>query len=234
MTASFSTVALLPMKAHSERVEGKNFRTFAGKPLFKWILDTLISCEFVDRIVINTDAIDILEEHGCPGDEDKIVVRQRPDSLLGDHVSMNRILENDIENIQAETYLMTHTTNPLLSKNTIEGAFKAYQKAVDGHSNDSLFTVNRFQTRFYREDGSAVNHDPNHLLRTQDLEPWFEENSNLYLFNQASFAATKARIGTQPMMWEMPAAESLDIDDHDSWNLAEMVALGGIALSSQR
>ena len=36
-------VALLPMKANSERVVGKNFRDFNGKPLFRWILDTLLS-----------------------------------------------------------------------------------------------------------------------------------------------------------------------------------------------
>ena len=37
------TVALLPMKGHSERVPGKNVRDFCGKPLFRWILDTLLS-----------------------------------------------------------------------------------------------------------------------------------------------------------------------------------------------
>jgi CMP-N-acetylneuraminic acid synthetase len=42
-------VALLPMKANSERVRGKNFREFNGKPLFRWILDTLLSVEEIDR-----------------------------------------------------------------------------------------------------------------------------------------------------------------------------------------
>jgi CMP-N-acetylneuraminic acid synthetase len=84
--------------------------------------------------------------------------------------------------------------------------------------------VNKFQTRFYRADGSAVNHDPNNLIRTQDLEPWFEENSNLYLFNRASFAATKARIGKKPMMFETPRIESADIDDQEGWDIAENLA----------
>ena len=57
-------VALLPIKAHSERVTGKNFRNFAGKPLFRWILDALTQVEAVSEVVINTDAREILEEHG--------------------------------------------------------------------------------------------------------------------------------------------------------------------------
>jgi CMP-N-acetylneuraminic acid synthetase len=57
---------------------------------------------------------------------------------------------------------------------------KAFQEAQVQVKADSLFTVDKIQTRFYREDGSPVNHDPNNLVRTQDLEPWYEENSNLY------------------------------------------------------
>ena len=35
-------IAILPMKANSERVKGKNFKILGEKPLFKWILDTLL------------------------------------------------------------------------------------------------------------------------------------------------------------------------------------------------
>ncbi len=93
---------------------------------------------------------------------------------------------------------------------------------------DSLFTVNRMQTRFYREDGSAVNHDPNVLLRTQDLEPWLEENSCLYLFTRESFARTGARIGAAPMMYETPKLESVDIDEPEDWIMAEALARYGL------
>ena len=90
---------------------------------------------------------------------------------------------------------------------------------------DFVFTVNKVQARFYRANGSAVNHDPNNLIRTQDLEPWFEENSNLYVFSAESFAATNARIGKRPLMLEMDKTESIDIDDAQSWDLAEAVAM---------
>jgi CMP-N-acetylneuraminic acid synthetase len=220
------TIALLPMKAHSARVSGKNFREFAGKPLFRWILDTLLEVKEIDRIVINTDARDILAEKGLV-DTDRIFIRQRKPEICGDFVSMNLVIADDLENVPADAYVMTHTTNPLLSAGTIRAAIKSYQAGVASGAHDSLFTVNKFQTRFYRADGSPVNHDPNNLIRTQDLEPWFEENSNLYIFSRDSFAAAKARIGKKPILFETPRAESADIDDQEGWDIAETLAKAG-------
>jgi len=213
-----SLLALLPIKAHSARVPHKNFRPLAGKPLVRWILDTLLSVPEVTGVVINTDARSILAEIGVV-DSDRVMIRDRKPELCGDFVSMNLILEDDITAAAADQYLMTHTTNPLLSANTVRSAIERYRGA--GLEIDSLFTVNRFQTRFYRADGSAVNHDPNNLIRTQDLEPWYEENSCLYLFTRESFAKTRARIGRSPMMLETPPLESVDIDEPHQWYMAE-------------
>lgn len=219
---SYGCVALLPMKANSERVPGKNFKNFAGKPLFRWILDALLAVPEIEMVVVNTDARDILASHGLV-DGERVKIRDRKPELCGDMVSMNRVLEDDIAAIGAATYLMTHTTNPLISASTIGRALARYIEGL-GKGHDSLFTVNRLQTRFYREDGTPVNHDPNNLVRTQDLEPWFEENSNLYLFNRHSFEKTKARIGLRPIMFETPQMESNDIDDAVGWRLAEVWA----------
>ena len=217
-------VALLPMKAHSERVVGKNFRHFNGKPLFRWILDTLLSVEQIDRVVINTDARTILAEHGLV-DTPRITIRDRKPEICGDFVSMNLVLADDVANVEADTYLMTHTTNPLLSVGSVRGALARYEQGVREGQCDSVFTVNKFQTRFYRADTTAINHDPDNLIRTQDLEPWFEENSNLYVFSRASFAKTDARIGKQPQMYELGRTESVDIDDAESWQMAEAMSM---------
>jgi len=208
------------MKAHSARVVGKNFLSFCGKPLFRHILDTLLSVSKIDLIVVNTDARKILADHGL-ADEDRILIRDRKPEICGDFVSMNLVLADDVAAIDSEAYIMTHTTNPLLSTKTIADALAAYHEGVSQHKYDSLFTVNAFQTRFYRADGSAVNHDPKNLVRTQDLEAWFEENSNLYIFNSTSFKSTNARIGTKPQMFVTPRIESIDIDDQEGWDFAE-------------
>ena len=217
-------VALLPMKAHSERVVSKNFRSFAGKPLYRWILDSLLSLPEIIQVVINTDARALLRDTGLT-EGGKIIIRDRKSELCGDHVSMNRILADDLAAVPAQTYLMTHTTNPLLRAQTIRKALAAFRAAQAQGTVDSLFSVKKYQTRFYRADGSAVNHDPANLIRTQDLEPWFEENSNLYIFTPESFAGTGARIGKTPLLFETPKMESADIDDADDWTIAEAIAL---------
>jgi len=223
MSGSSRCVALLPMKANSQRVKGKNFRPLNGKPLFRWILDSLLSLEEIDQVIINTDARHILAENGLV-ESDRVVIRDRKAELCGDTVSMNLILADDIQHVAAETYLMTHTTNPMLSSETIRDALARYLKGVAEGTVDSLFTVNKIQTRFYLADGSPVNHDPDKLIQTQDLEPWYEENSNLYIFSATSFLETNARIGKKPILLEMQKLEAVDIDTLEDWLMAEAVA----------
>jgi CMP-N-acetylneuraminic acid synthetase len=212
-------IALLPMKANSDRVKGKNFRDFNGKPLFRWILDTLLAVPAIDQIVINTDARHILADNGLV-DSERVLIRDRKPEICGDLVSMNKIIADDLDNTEADIYLMTHTTNPLLSAKTIQACIVQFQQQQAENKCDSLFTVDKIQTRFYRADGSAVNHDPNNLIRTQDLEAWYEENSNLYIFTKNSFAKTQARIGKKPTMHINPKFESIDIDEPEDWNMA--------------
>ena len=217
-------VALLPMKANSERVKGKNFRLFNGKPLFQWVLDTLLSVEEISQVVINTDARHILADNGLV-DRDRVLIRDRKPEICGDFVSMNLVLGDDVDKVPADIYAMTHTTNPLLTAQTVRQALDLQKQGMASGSHDSVFTVNKHQTRFYRADMTAVNHDPKNLIRTQDLEPWFEENSNLFVFSGASFRAAQARIGLKPAMLEQRKTESIDIDDAESWEMAEAMSI---------
>ncbi|MCR9079151.1 MAG: acylneuraminate cytidylyltransferase family protein [Hyphomonadaceae bacterium] len=215
--------ALLPMKAHSARVTSKNFRSIAGKPLFRWILDSLLEVEAIDAVVINTDARGLLAENGLnDGDADgRVHIRDRKPEICGDFVSMNLVLGDDIENVPSDHYFMTHTTNPLLRPTTINKMIDVYLNGLTQGAADSLFTVNRLQTRFYTPGGAPINHDPNELIRTQDLDPYLEENSVGYLFSRDSFAGTAARIGKSPILFETPVLESVDIDEPSDWFIAE-------------
>ena len=184
------------------------------------MLETLLSLDCVDKVIINTDARPQLAKVGVT-DTDQVLIRDRKPTLCGNDVSMNLVLADDLDNVKSRIYLMTHTTNPLLSLETIGAAIAAFEAS----DCDSLFTVNRHQTRFYRADGTPLNHDPNNLIPTQDLEPWYEENSNLYIFTHESFGKTNARIGCHPLMYPTPRLESLDIDTWDDWHLAEAAAV---------
>lgn len=212
--------ALLPMKAHSERVPNKNIKSFCGRPLYHAVLSTLLQSEYIDKIIINTDS-DIIKEDAFKNFE-RVVNIDRPKEIQGDFVSMNDIIAYDLSKIDGEHFLQTHSTNPLLCPHAIDLAIESYFKNPDQF--DSLFSVTRLQTRLYWKDGSPVNHNPNELLRTQDLPPVYEENSNFYIFSKKSFAdAGGSRIGLKPQMFEISKLEAVDIDEPEDWEIAEVL-----------
>ncbi len=220
-----SATAYVILKRHSQRVPGKNFRPLGGRPLYRWVLDTLLAVGAIDAVVLDTDAADQLRRLGLPADP-RLRLRDRPAALRGDHITANALIAAAIADgaLSGDTLLMTHPTNPFLSAATVRAAIARFRDARRRGSGDSLFTVTRHQSRFYGADGRPLNHDPATLLPTQELEPWFEENSNLYVFDAASFAATGSRIGARPVLLESPRGESLDIDTPEDWAAAERIA----------
>jgi len=212
-------VALVPMRHHSERVPGKNYRPFAGKALFHHIISTLQSVPELDAILVDTDSPVIME--GLAGAFPDVIIHERPESLRAGSIPMNDILIHDAGVIESEYYLQTHSTNPLLRPETISSAIKSFFKDYPRH--DSLFGVTRLQTRLYDKDGKPLNHDPDILLRTQDLPPIFEENSCIYLFSRQTLLERKNRLGEHPLMYEIPPEEALDIDEELDFLLAEMI-----------
>jgi len=212
-------VALVPMRHHSERVPGKNYRPFAGKPLFHHIISTLQSVPELDAIMVDTDSPVIME--GLAGTFPDVHVHERPEYLRAGLIPMNDILIHDAGVIESEYYLQTHSTNPLLRPETISSAIKSFFEDYPRH--DSLFGVTRLQTRLYDKDGQPLNHDPDILLRTQDLPPIFEENSCIYLFSRQTLLDRKNRLGEHPLMYEIPPEEALDIDEELDFLLAEMI-----------
>ena len=213
--------ALVPIKDHSERVKDKNFRDFCGKPLYHHIIHTLDRVYAVDEIVIDTDSPRIFAE--APRLSRKVQIIERPGDLCGDHVSTNQIFEHDLSQTEADIYVQTHATNPILKAKTIAEAITKFLSIEDTY--DSLFSVNIYRSRFYTHEGTPVNHDPENLIRTQDLPPVYEENSSLYVFTKESFSKKKRRIGIKPFMFVTPPIESIDIDDEFTFRLAELLAL---------
>lgn len=211
--------ALLPMKGHSERVKNKNIRDFNGVPLFYRILRTLMKCAYVSGVYIDTDSDEITDMAKTFFKEVNII--ERPKELCGDMVSMNTIIRYDMDMIGAEYYIQTHATNPLLRVETLNEGCRRFLDKKNVY--DSLFSVNRLQIRLYDGDVKAVNHNPEELIRTQDLPPLYEENSNLYIFSRTSFLSNGARIGKKPQMLEMDRLESVDIDEETDFMLAEQI-----------
>jgi CMP-N-acetylneuraminic acid synthetase len=202
-------VALVPMRHHSQRVPGKNYRPLAGKPLFHHIIETLLAVPEITQLLVDTDSAEVMDGLRLNFPQVKIIAR--PEHLRADDVPMNDILIYDTEQIQADFYLQTHSTNPLLKPQTVSHAIQSLITKYPAH--DSLFSVTRLQTRLYDQQGRAINHDPSVLIQTQELPPVYEENSCLYLFTRENLLKRHHRIGEKPMMFEIDAAEAWDIDE---------------------
>ena len=210
---------LLPMKGNSERVINKNLKLFNGKPLFHAIMDELITSKYIKKVIINTDS-DLIAESAINTYQDFVSIHKRPKNIQGDFVSMNKIIEYDLNNSDSDIYIQTHSTSPLLIIKSLDSAIdKMISKTTDF---DSIFSVTKIQTRFYDKNGNPFNHDPKELLRTQDLEPLFEENSGFYIFTKESYKnAGNKRIGLSPLMFEIDKIEAIDIDEPSDFIIAE-------------
>ncbi|MBN2549646.1 MAG: acylneuraminate cytidylyltransferase family protein [Anaerolineales bacterium] len=219
-------VALVPMRHHSQRVPGKNYRPLAGKPLFHHILEALLSCPEVDQVLVDTDSPPILadmrQNFAAELESSRILPIERPEHLRADTVPMNEILAYDTGLVQADFYLQTHSTNPLLRPQTISGAIQALLSSYPVY--DSLFSVTRLQTRLWDQLGRAINHNPAILLQTQDLPPVYEENSCMYIFTRDNLLRRRNRLGDRPLMYEIPAAEAWDIDEELDFAIVDFLA----------
>ncbi|MEA5511320.1 acylneuraminate cytidylyltransferase family protein [Crocosphaera sp. UHCC 0190] len=211
-------VAFVPMRHSSERVIGKNYRLFAGKPLYHYVVESLLNCPQITQVCIDTDSPNIIEDAQQNFPAVKVILR--PEHLRSGMTPMNDVLLNSVAQVPADYYLQTHSTNPLLKSTTISKAIDLFFKSPDY---DSLFGVTRLQTRLYDAEGKAMNHDPNVLLRTQDLPPVYEENSNLYIFTKTILEERKNRIGYKPLMIEIERDEAWDIDEEVDFRIAELL-----------
>jgi CMP-N-acetylneuraminic acid synthetase len=211
--------ALVPMRHHSQRVPGKNYRLLVGKPLFHHILETLLAVPEIGEVVVDTDSEPVMQ--GVRAHFPQVRLIDRPAHLRADDVPMNAILLHDTAQVPADFYLQTHSTNPLLRAETVSRAIRAFHAEFPGK--DSLFSVTRLQTRLYDQYGKAINHDPRELLQTQALPPVYEENSCMYIFNRSSLEAKGHRIGDHPLMFEIPAEEAWDIDDELDFAVADFL-----------
>lgn len=215
----FRIVALVPMRHHSERVPAKNYRPFADRPLYHYIIRSLLACSYISEIVINTDSEMISKD--VSRHFPQVTLIERPEHLRADTVPMNHILIHDVRFVEADYYLQTHSTNPLLQTDTISKGVRFF---LDNCSIfDSLFSVTKVQARLWDNNQNAINHDPNILLRTQDLPPVYEENSCLYIFSRKGLETNQNRIGKRPLMFEIDRMEAWDIDEELDFTIAEFL-----------
>jgi CMP-N-acetylneuraminic acid synthetase len=206
--------AIVPIKRESQRIPDKNFKIINKKPLFFWVISSLSKSDYIDEIVINCD--DSYTEEKLSEYFDFLKFVYRPKNLIGNEISMNKIISSTLDGCKNNSIFQTHTTNPLLSVKTINSAIKQH---ID--NNVDYFAVTKLHERLYDKNVNPINHEINKLIQTQDLEPFYHENSGFYVFSKNNFRKNNNRISSNSKFYETYFPENIDIDDKRDFEIAE-------------
>jgi len=211
--------ALIGIKEISERVENKNFLTIAGKPLFFWIISTLIKTEEIDEIVLNIDGENLIQLINKEFTKiKKLKIISREENIKGHDVSMNLIIERTLSHCKNDYILNTHTTNPFIKNSTFSKAIESYFKYQR-----PIFSTLEMKNRFYNTSNQPINHDLDNLIPTQDLDPIYLETSTFYIFSKDQFNMNKNRISKDSIKFPISKIESVDIDDYEDLEIVKLL-----------
>lgn len=207
-------VAVVPMKLNNTRLPQKNIKNFTnGKPLCQYILHTLSECTAIDEIYVYCSN-PVIQEYLIPG----IKYLQRSAALDRDVTAMNEVLKAFAGDVDADIYVMAHTTAPFIGREAIEKGIEA----VAGGKYDSAFSVKKLQD-FIWKDGAPFNYELENIPRTQDLPPLYMETSGFYIYNASVINEMGRRIGQNPYLVEVGEIESCDIDEKEDFVIADAI-----------
>ena len=204
------TVAFVPIKLNSQRLPHKNILPIAGHPLCWHLCDSLLKAKGIDEVYVYCSDEDI--KNYIP---EGIIFKKREKWLDGDTIKGFDIYREFIKEIDADVYVLAHTTSPFVKVSSIE---KALEHIISGE-NDSAFSAERIQT-FAWYQGKPINYDLNDVPRTQDMEPVWVETSAFFMFKKEIFTVHNRRIGFKPHIQEVSGIEAVDIDEKKDYELA--------------
>ena len=202
-------VGWTPLKHDSERFPDKNRQLLDGKPLFCHMVETMLRCDMLDDVYINTDSQYIArhaqtEFHGCVK-----VVERKPEHQSPTMSTVEMVID-DLTEMAADVVVITHCTVPLLKVETLTEGILAYINNAPRY--DSVVSVTRMHERLYDEMGRAMNFHSGIILPLQDLPPVFVENNAFFIIGTETAMQLRNRVGQRPLLFEVEPDEAVDID----------------------
>ena len=208
-------VAVVPVKLNNKRLPGKNIRQLStGVPLCKHIFETLMHVDGIDEKYVYCS-----DEHIQQYMPNGMQYLKRSTELDKDSTSMNQVLRAFAQDVDADVYVMTHTTAPFLSSQSIE---KGMDRVVN-QDYDSAFSVKKLQD-FLWKDGKPLNYTLDNIPRTQDLPVIYEETSGFYIYRKEVIQRLNRRIGERAYLVEVNGIEAIDIDEEDDFYIADAIS----------
>ena len=206
-------VAFVPIRLNSKRVVGKNLKMLGGKPLMQYILETLVKVNNIDEVYVYCSSEEVI-----PYLPQGVKFLKRSTVLDGDETLGKEIYEAFVKDVDADVYMLAHTTSPFIKAGTIENAI---DKVVNG-GHDSSFSAQKIQT-FTWFNGKPLNYSLKDIPRTQTIEPIYVETSAFYIFRREVWTEMGQRIGNTPHMAIIDQIEGIDIDYPEDFEFASKV-----------
>lgn len=207
------TVAFVPIRLNSKRVVGKNLKMLGEKPLMCYILDTLANIKKIDEVYVYCSQ-ESIKEYLPKG----VKFLKRPEFLDRDETLGKEIYEAFTKTVDADIYILAHTTSPFIKEETVENALDK----ILNEGYDSAFSCEKIQT-FTWYDGKPLNYDLKEIPRTQTIEPIYVETSAFFMFKRDIWKVHKQRIGFKPYMAQVDKIEGVDIDWPEDFEFAEKI-----------
>jgi CMP-N,N'-diacetyllegionaminic acid synthase len=225
MHSTLECVALIPGRAGSKGIPGKNLRMLGEKPLIVWSIEAALNTPSITRVIVSTDGDEIAEVSGSHGAE----VIMRPAELSGDDASSESALLHALDCLllsrekDPDLVVFLQPTSPLRRKQDVQQAIEA----LLAHNADSLFSARRIEGFVWRQEGgelSPVQHDPQKRKRRQELNhTTFEENGSIYVFQPWVLRTLKNRLGGKIAVYQMDIFHSLQVDRPEDLDLMEQI-----------
>ena len=214
-------IALVPLRAGSKGLPGKNTRPLAGKPLFRHAVDQGLEAG-ASRVFISTDIPEVLAaDHG-----DMVRAVPRPPELAGDAVPMDAVLRHFLAGdfIEPATVVLLQATSPLRRAQDIRGALGVFARGAF----DLVMSVTETSPTILKygtaaPDGRFVPvSDPAYCFTNrQALPKVYRPNGAVYVFD-ADWVRRNGSLATDRIgMFEMEEGCSQDIDSEADFELAE-------------
>jgi CMP-N-acetylneuraminic acid synthetase len=195
-------LALVPARAGSKGVPGKNLVRLAGNSLTERAVRCAREAGVFARIAVSTDGDAIAAEAIRTGAE---VIRRPPD-LAGDAANVVDAIAHALDVLAAdgftpEAIVLLEPSSPLRTPGMIKEAVAALAIA------DAVFTVSVVPSRFhprkqFRVDADGTAHrivtDVAPPVRRQELAPTVVQNGAVYAFRTAMFLAHRSVLGPSP------------------------------------
>jgi CMP-N-acetylneuraminic acid synthetase len=211
-------VAFVPIRLNSQRIEGKNLRELGGRPMMTYLLESLAKASNIDEVYVFCSNREV-EQYLPAG----VKFLQRDERLDSNSTLGAEIYDAFTQQVEADIYILAHTTSPFIRTSTIEQAVSK----VESGEYDSAFSAERVQT-FAWWQGKPLNYTFERVPRTQDLEPVYVETSAFFVFREDVWREKHRRIGERAYMAVTDRIESMDIDNPDDFLLAEAIVAAGL------